>query len=516
MQAFTLLGLLWYNPKTERNSAVRVDRRYLHNIMNERQIIYNILYAVFEDGTFLNAALSDALSERGTAGHSGLSARERAFVRRVSVGTVERRLTLDAVLNSFVKTKMQKTDARVRTLLRMAAYEILYMDSVPYSASVNEAVKLAARNGRGRQKGFVNGVLRNVVRFVEAEAVSRETSGNADLRNKNQVRSEKGFEILHSDEARYSIPKWIIDLWRRDYGDERAREICEAIAAGYDGARLLTVRVNTARTTAADLREMLEHEGVSCEDAGVPNALFCSFSKSNLGVESGKKQADVRAAHSLETLTAFRDGLFYVQDLSAMRVLDGIDIRSDSRVLDVCAAPGGKATLAAERLLGARAEAGKRGVVVARDLSEKKVAKIRENVARLQIPETVFRTEVRDATKLREGDIENYDLVICDLPCSGLGVLSQKTDIKYRIMENDIGNLQKLQREILQTVQMYVKEGGVLLYATCTVDRAENDENAAWFLKTFPQFELVDETQFFQTRRSDGAYRAVFRKKRER
>jgi 16S rRNA (cytosine967-C5)-methyltransferase len=417
-----------------------------------------MLLAINEEGQYSHLVLRDVLDK-----YQYLSKQERAFLTRLTEGTIERQITLDCVIDAFSKTKVKKMKPLVRNLLRMSVYQLMYMDAVPDSAVCNEAVKLARKRGFSGLSGFVNGVLRSVARGWR--------------------------EIDFSDNlsAAYAIPEWILLLWRRDYGEERMRQIAEGLMQ----PSKLTVRTNTVLTTPEELKETLLAEGVTVEEVpGLPYA----FSLSGYDYLAG--------------LDSFQRGLFYVQDVSSMMVAVTADPKPGDYVIDVCAAPGGKSTHMAELMQGT-------GMVEARDLTEYKVGLIEENRQRHGLSN--MRAVQMDATVDDPASHRKADVLVCDLPCSGLGVMGRKTDIRHKMLQENLQDIVVLQQKILGTVQDYVKPGGTLLYSTCTINRGENEENVAWFLENYPEFTLVSERQIFPgeagsdgfflaklTRRADG------------
>ncbi len=398
-----------------------------------REIALDVLTEVLENGAFVHVALSRALFK-----YQYLEKQERAFITRVVDGTVERLLPIDQALNACSKVKTEKMKPLIRTLLRMSAYQILYMDRVPDSAACNEAVKLAVRRKFSGLKGFVNGVLRSLSRR----------------------KAEFDFEDIS---LKYSMPRWLIARWEEQIGKEETEKMMKAFLED----RGTAVRCNVSLASREEILHSLESQGAAAEPSPYGEDLLIL------------KEYDY-----LEGLEAFQKGWIQVQDLSSSFVGRLADPAPGSHIIDVCSAPGGKSLHLAELLKGT-------GLVEARDLTWQKVALIEENVERTGCANV--KAQVWDALELKEESVEQADVVIADLPCSGLGIIGKKPDIKYRITERDLEDLAKLQREILSVVWRYVKPGGLLIYSTCTVDALENQKNAAWFSGSFP-FEPVDIT----------------------
>lgn len=413
------------------------------NDVNVRELILGVLLAVTRDGEYSHIALKATLDK-----YQYLTKQERSFVTRVCEGTLEHMIWIDYVINQFSKVKVNKMKPVIRSIIRSSVYELKYMDAVPAGATCNEAVKLAQKKGFHNLKGFVNGVLRNISRNL----------GQIELPDKEQ-------QPVAYLSVTYSMPEWIVEKWLDEYGFLQVEEMLQAFLAPAP----TSVRVNTARTSKEHLVKLLEEEGVAVrENEKLPYGLFLS-------------EYDY-----LNSLESFRQGLFYVQDVSSMLVSHLAKPQQGNYVIDVCAAPGGKSIHMAELLDGT-------GMVEARDLTDYKVGLIWENITRSQLSN--IKAVQADATILRPEDREKADIVIADLPCSGLGVIGKKADIKYKMTPQKQEELVKLQQEILNVVESYVKPGGVLMYSTCTINREENEENVNRFLKKHPAYRLEFQEQ---------------------
>lgn len=398
-----------------------------------REMILDILMEVLEKNQYSHLVLSKALAK-----YQYLEKADRSFIKRVVDGTVEYCLQIDFILNSYSKVKVTKMKPVIRTILRMSVYQILYMERVPDSAACNEAVKLAEKRGFFGLKGFVNGVLRNI------------------SRNKEKL-------MFPDDSIRYSCPQWILDLWKQSYPEETVKRILTAFLE----KQVLMARCNINRISMEEILASLQKQGVEAVPAVEGSAVL-----------------SLQGVDYLEGLEAFRRGWLQIQDISSSLVGDAVGIREGEQVLDVCGAPGGKSLHAADLLRGT-------GSVTVRDLSEAKVALIEDNIARSGF--TNIRAEVWDALEFDPEFEEKADVVFADLPCSGLGIIGRKPDIKYNASPEKLLELSKLQREILSVVWRYVKPGGRICFSTCTINPGENEENRSWFLEHFP-FEPVDIT----------------------
>lgn len=425
-----------------------------------REIVLEILLSVTRDGQYGHIILKNVLDK-----YQYLDKKERAFITRVTNGTLERMIEIDYVIGCFSKTPVRRMKPVIREIIRSAVYQILYMDGAEDYAACSEAVKLAAKRGFGGLKGFVNGVLRNI------------------SRNKDRIPyPDRSDEVSYISVA-YSLPEWLVREWLPVYGADTVMDMGRAFLE----TRPVSVRCNTARLTPEELLERFAEEGVRAErEPSLSYAFYLS------------------GYDHLAGLRSFQDGCFYVQDVSSMQVAEWAEPGEGDYIIDVCAAPGGKALHLAEKLKGS-------GHVEARDLTDHKVGLIRENIERSGLSNiTAVR---RDAAEPDEDSVGKADIVIADLPCSGLGVLGRKPDLKYRMTPGQQEELVKLQRRILGTVCAYVKPGGKLIYSTCTINRAENEENAAWFAAGHPEFTLLREEQMLPGRPyGDGFYIALFRR----
>ena len=426
-----------------------------------RELALEILIEVNEHGQYSHLMLRDVLDK-----YQYLEKTERAFLTRLVEGTLERQIEMDYILDSFSKVKVRKMKPLIRNLLRMSVYQLKYMDKVPDSAVCNEAVKLAGKRGFRQLSGFVNGVLRNIARQKDHISYPKEKTENYSVR--------------------YSIPKWMVEMWMEDYGEEKTKVILE----GFFKEKSLWIRTNLTAVSPDELYRELVVEGITVERS---KTLDYAFAISGFDHLSG--------------LLSFQKGLFYVQDISSMMVAETAAPKEGDYVIDVCAAPGGKSTHIAEKLKGT-------GMVEARDLTEYKVSLIEENIERHRLKN--MKAVCMDATVVDEASVGKADILVCDLPCSGLGVMGKKTDIRYKMTPEKQKDLVELQREILSAVEGYLKDGGTLVYSTCTIHKQENEENVKWFLEKYPQYSLVSMEQMLPGETSaDGFFIARLLKNKE-
>jgi len=424
---------------------------------NTRETAFQVIYKVLEEDEHSHVVLRQALLQERDA-----EKRDRAFVTRLVEGTLERLLTLDYVLNQVSKTPVKKMKPVIRTVLRMSVYQILFMDSVPDSAVCNEAVKIVKTKGFQGLSGFVNGVLRSVARSKE-QWLSKD---NLPDKKKDSARYLS---------IRYSLPEWLCNYFVKEYGPEQA----EKIAEGSLRNPKTTIRCNTSKIKKEELAQRLTTQGFTVEQgAYAKDALYLS------------------GYDTLEKIPEFKEGLFQIQDESSMLVAELAGLKKDDMVVDVCSAPGGKAIHVANLLvvLGG-------GKVIARDLTEKKTALIKENKDRLQVANLTV--QVSDATVLDEALIEKADVVIADLPCSGIGIMAKKPEIRYRMTAENQRELVNLQKEMLAVVHRYVKPGGILMYSTCTVNKAENEEQAREICEKYGFVPAMDEVEVPQSLKAD-------------
>lgn len=399
-----------------------------------RSIALNVLTEILEKGSYTQDALHAALEV-----HQYLPHQERAFLSQLVCGTVERAWELDYFLNRYSKVPVKKMKPVICTVLRMALYEIMFLKAVPESASVNEAVKLVRKRGFANLTGFVNGVLRTIVRDVLKGALVYPDPVKTPAANLS---------------VRYSEPEWLAESWLSRFGAEQT----ERMLAASIGRAPLTIRTNLLKNSPEELAGILAAEGVTAVKSSCLDYAFT-----------------LEGYDYLEKLDSFREGRYLVQDVSSMLVGECLkpQIGPDCRILDLCAAPGGKALHAAELAAAAG------GSVTACDVSPKRAERIRENQERMGIRNLKIVTADARTWTDPEG---SFDVVTADVPCSGLGVIRRKADIKYRITPDSFGELVKLQREILTHAVSLLKPGGTLVFSTCTVNSSENEENRAFLL----------------------------------
>ncbi len=392
-----------------------------------RKTAFTVLLRMQKDGAYSNLTLEN------NAALKALPQRDRAFVSALVYGVTERLLTLDYNLSLYLKKPLQKLQPQVLCLLRLGAYQILFMEKVPASAAVNETV-LLAKKVCAYAGGLVNAVLRKISAY-------------------GLCLPEENAENYLS--VKFSCPQWLIDKWHAEYGEDAMRGILEQSLL----PSKVTIKVNPLLTTPLQLQQRLADEGVACTPTDV-EGLLCLQS----------------LPCAVDQLASFREGLFHVQDKASCLCAKAVGAEPGDTVFDLCAAPGGKTFSIAEDM-------GDRGSVRAFDLYPSRVRLIEQGAKRLQLQ--AVSTGVHDA--LQKPDIGLADRVLCDVPCAGLGILRRKPEIKYKT-EESLSALPQLQLSILKNGAACVRDGGRLIYSTCSLSKAENEDVCAAFLKETTSF----------------------------
>jgi len=386
-------------------------------------LVLDTLLTLEREKTFSHSLVKAVLDK-----YNYLDGRDKAFFKRVTEGTLERKLELDYYLNHFSNIPVNKMKPLIRCLLRMSVYQLLYMDSVPDSAVCNEACKLAVKRKFQNLRGYVNGVLRNVARNKENLPLP---DAKKDLKQYLSVK--------------YSMPLWLVELWTARYGAEAA----EKILSGLMQVHPVSVRFSTKLSDKEreSWCEKLRSQGAELVQSNYLPYVYL-----------------MRNGEGVNNLPGFEEGMYLVQDVSSALVVEVAGIRPTDFVVDVCAAPGGKTILASE----------KAGKVLSRDVSEDKTAIIEENLHRMQCDNV--EVQVFDGSVTDEALLGKADVVLLDVPCSGLGIMGKKRDIKYNASPEGIAELNILQKEIVRASAGYVKTGGTLMYSTCTIHKSENED----------------------------------------
>ena len=420
--------------------------------MNARQFTFSILLKQKKNRAFSNLLLENALK------NSEFTATDKAFATALFYGVIQKKICIDYQLSSVLRQPLKKLRDEVYIALQMGVYQLFFMDKVPASAAINESVKLVKKNKCAYAASLVNATLRNIDR--------------------------QGYRLPAPDEinylsVKYSVPQHLIELWKRDYSEQTVIGVLESLQQKAS----TVIRVNTLLTDADTLLLKLKAEGVTAHKSDLlENALVL------------EKTGDIAA------LPSFREGLFHIEDTAAQMAALLLEAKPGERVLDVCSAPGGKAFTIAEQM--------RSGEVYACDVYENRVGLICSGAERLHIE--CIKTFVQDATVFNPS-FGLFDKVLCDVPCSGLGIIRKKPEIMYKTAE-EIEAASALQYDILCTSFRYLKTGGTLVYATCTLRKAENEAVVEAFLKSHKATLVHMKTYFPHTDKTDGFFTAVIKK----
>lgn len=401
--------------------------------MTARECTLKMLLAVYKDKQFSNTVKGKYLEKLEDK-------RERALATRMFEGCIERGIELDYIINRFSKTPVKKMKPVIAAILRMTVYQLRFMDKIPDGAACNEAVKLAKKYGFTGLSGFVNGVARSVARAEEV------------------IYPEKEKNLTEYLSVVYSIPTTLVEQMLLQYGAEASERI---FAAFLSEEKPLSIR---------RMRNSIDVE-----------QLVARLQEEEITVEQGAYSEDALLLYGIdapERLPLFSEGAFYIQDESSMQAVLAAGLAGNETVLDLCAAPGGKTIMAADILMSRGT-----GMVYSRDVSEGKVALIEENVKRCRL--TNVSVSCKDATRFYKEDEARYDVVLADVPCSGLGIIGKKPDIKLFMTEEQQKELCVLQKDILQNAVRYVKPGGVLIFSTCTLNKDENMGGYCWLKEQY-------------------------------
>ena len=399
---------------------------------NARETALKILYSVEYEGAYINMAIKGTFAK-----NKDLSPHDRAFITRIVYGVIKRKLTLEYIIEQYSKIKPKKISKFIFIILQMGIYQLKFMDRVPESAAVNECVKLSKRYGHGASAGFVNGILRTVA--------------------KSEINYPK--DKMQRLSYIHSYPMWLCEKWCDDYG----YEFSEKLMIAMNKEANVTLRANTLKTNSEEIAQ--KNEGIEI------SPLY--------------KNALISKGFDIASSKIFNDGLVIAQDISAMIASLALNPKKGSRVLDMCAAPGGKTTHLAELMEN-------EGEIIACDIYEHKINLIAENAKRMGI--NIINPRICDASQYIKDFNLGFDYVLADVPCSGLGVIKRKPEIKWKTQ--DFAYFAEIAQKILTNAAKYVKIGGEVVFSTCTLNRTENEERFFEFLKNNDNFIPVDITEF--------------------
>lgn len=466
--------------------------------MTDRGLAYKILLDIFVKDELYHIAIKKAFDSQADDNNN------KPFIKTLVSGVSEYYLSLGEIIAFTAKRSIEKIKPQLRLIISMGLYQGYFMQ-VPISAACDEAVKLAKKNGFASLSGFVNANLRAAFRYSEKFEDIIEAVVNDKATKIRGLEGARTFNLIPPDghislrfSLMYSIPEFMVDRLISQYGETKTEEILKA----YMTKRKAAIVRMTSKIGPDEFEEILKKDKVSFR-----------------ALDNEKELYEIDNLSNLTTLKAYKKGLFIVQDQASFLAGKAAKFTRDAKVLDMCAAPGGKLIHIADLIK----QVG--GHALGRDLTEKKVKLINENIKRVGLDNAVAVTQ--DATQFINEDKEQYDLVLCDLPCSGLGVIAKKPDIKYKTKESDIADLAKIGHDILTNGMTYVKPGGYLLLSTCTLTSEENDDNAAFVRscgfspvdvsKTFADIasdcQIKDETvTILPTSKHDGFFVALFKK----
>ncbi len=421
---------------------------------NARKTAVKALLKV-RDSAYSNITINKFLND------DDLQGADRALATALFYGVLDRTITLDFVLSQHIKTPLKKVAPLVLENLRVALYQIMYMDSIPQSAAVNEAVKLIKSSKLKNLSGFVNGVLRNILR---SEIV---------LPNNTDVKSLS---------VKFSCPEWIINSFVNDYGLDNTISLLEASLK----APPVIIRVNTLKNSSDELLDKLEKDDVNAKQIGFNDAL------------------EVIGGIDVSNNDCYKNGLFHIQDLASQTAVKILNPTDGERILDICSAPGGKSFTMAEYMNG-------NGEIVACDLYETRVELIKQGAKRLDLKNI---TAIQNDATIIDNNFGLFDAILCDVPCSGLGVIRRKPEIKYKNLD-EYNDITKIQSTILENSTSYLKPSGRILYSTCTLRKCENEDIINGFLDKHSEYKVKYQHTFMpHLDGTDGFYCALLQKSR--
>jgi 16S rRNA (cytosine967-C5)-methyltransferase len=402
-----------------------------------REIAMNVLTKVEQERAYSNLLLNQSLQMYK------LERIDASLTTEIVYGTIQRLNTIDYFLNRFVQKGLTKLEPWVRSLLRLSFYQLYYLDKIPEHAAVHEAVAIAKRKGHQGISGMVNGVLRNVIR------------NKADLKVPDHLSAVERIALEHSH------PQWMVSRWIKQYGEKTAEDICRS----NNEPPRVSVRVNTMRHDPQSMAKLMAHNGLSVRRSALSPSGIIVEGSGNMALTDWYKEGDIS-----------------IQDESSMLVAEVVRPEPGMEVLDCCAAPGGKTAHMAEKMKD-------RGVIYAVDIHPHKQKLIQEQAARLGLG--IVETVIHDAQSLPDRFADgSFDRILLDAPCSGLGVIRRKPDLKWNKEESEIADISQLQYDILCSVQRLLRADGILVYSTCTIEYEENQGLIQKFLGAHPEFEL--------------------------
>lgn len=426
-----------------------------------REIALKILYKIDKEQAYSNIELNEEIKQN----RKKLTEKDIGLISEIVYGVTTWKLTLDEIIKKYSKIKLKKISPWIINILRMGAYQIIFLDKIPKSAAVNESVNLAKRYGHASSSNFTNAILRRI----------------------NKTDYEELFKIQDDIEKiskTTSMPEWIVEELAKNNDMEKVTEICE----NSNIRPKMTIRINKIKTTKDELKKKLQEKNIECIETNYEDFLI------------------LRKLKNVENLKEFSEGLFTIQDISAGQTAKLLGPKPGECVLDACAAPGGKTTYIAEIMENT-------GKVEAWDIYEHRTKLIEQNAKRLGI--NIIQTKINDASKYDEKLNGKFDKILLDVPCLGIGVIKRKPDIKWQRKPEDVKTITKIQKEILHNCSKYLKNGGIIVYSTCSIFKKENEDVIYEFLQNNKDFKIDENSiiNIFPDEEKDGFFMCKINKK---
>lgn len=441
-----------HSPKTYKKEDKMVDFA--------REISLKTLYKIDVENGYTNIILDENLNKY----RQKLNNKDINLISEIVYGAVSRKLTIDCILQKYSKIKLKKMSSYVLNILRISAYQILFLDKIPKSAAVNEGVNLAKKYAY-KSTSFINAILRKI-----------EKTDLEDLKNiTNDI--ERISKV-------YSIPVWLVEELSKEYSMCEVENICK----NSNEKPKTTIRINTLKTNENEFLKLLNERNIEYEKTSMPNFI------------------NIKNLKNIAQLDLFKNGLFTVQDLGAGKISITLSPNKNDIVLDACSAPGGKTTHLAEIMEN-------KGVIIACDLYEHRLEKVRQNSNRLGI--NIIQTKLKNMSEIEEKWNEKFDKILLDVPCLGFGVMKRKPDIKWQRKKQDIDEITKIQFEILNTCSKYLKKGGELVYSTCSILKNENEDIVNnWIKKQNNKitYKIISMEKILPSEQTDGFFISKIRK----
>lgn len=410
-----------------------------------RELALKILYKIDKEQAYSNIVLNEEVKQN----RQNLNEKDIGLISEIVYGVTTWRLTLDEIIKKYSKIKLKKISPWILNILKMGIYQIIFLDKIPKSAAVNESVNLAKRYGHASSSNFVNAILRKIEKTDFEELFKIED--NVERISKTT-----------------SMPEWIIEKLLKNNTINEVEQICK----NSNFRPQITIRINKLKTSKGELKTELKKQNVECEDIYVNEKLIEDF-------------MILKKIRNIENFDLFKNGYFTVQDISAGLTAKILNPKPNEVVLDACSAPGGKTTYMAELMEN-------KGLIEAWDIHQHRTKLVEQNAKRLGID--IIKTKVKDASIYDETLNEKFDKILLDVPCLGMGVIKRKPDIKWQRKKEDVEEITKIQKIILEKCSKYLKHGGKLVYSTCSILKEENEDVIFEFVGKNQDFIIVPNT----------------------